>query len=414
MSDESTDTSEPDEALPRVPPDKKLPPSSSGGGVRCGLSRKPRKKTAALFEQLFEEEGADRDGIVSEEEGSFQSLQDQRTLDLEQQLKDEFEEAFDDNSSGTRTNDDDYYVEQGEEEVAEIMPDASGQLQHGKFDLTGLCTNKQEIGSGAHGTTYKARPDGCDYSVAVKVMDVGRKHQARQEVDIMLRMQPHRNIVRFPGFGLVPRHLNTVCVVMELAACDLSQLSCFHGGLDEETAKCFIADVVRALVSLHACGIIHRDIKGANILLFSDGAAKVADFGVSVQLRLPAVSTCGPAGTRDWQSPENLYGEDYGTQTDIYSLGRTVIEIVSGSCRPNDGCLEQIWPQISDGCRDFLFQCLRRDPARRATAVALLDHPWLRGVNSAAPSAAAALAVEIFSQRKQIMLERDLEPVGFL
>ncbi|KAH7510519.1 hypothetical protein FEM48_ZijujUnG0104100 [Ziziphus jujuba var. spinosa] len=164
------------------------------------------------------------------------------------------------------------------------------------------------------------------------------------------------------------------------------------GRLDESLIGYYTRQVVQGLEYLHSCGLVHCDIKGRNILVGEDGA-KIADFGCSRWVNQPAEI----AGTPMFMAPEVARGEEQGFACDIWALGCTVIEMATGgSPWSNVGCdpvgaLYRIafsgespeFPSfLSEQAKDFLGQCLKRNPKQRWTASQLLKHPFLEEFNS--------------------------------
>jgi Protein kinase domain len=160
----------------------------------------------------------------------------------------------------------------------------------------------------------------------------------------------------------------------------------------ERTVASFIAQVARGLDYLHTQGVVHRDIKGANILVTKDSEVKLADFGVSTR-RGPdtagAASNLDVAGTPYWMAPEIITLSGCSTVSDIWSVGCTVIELLTGfppyhelsdvtalfrivtdECPP-------LPDDVSSECQNFLRACFTKDMNARATAQDLLRHPWL-------------------------------------
>ena len=151
----------------------------------------------------------------------------------------------------------------------------------------------------------------------------------------------------------------------------------------------FIKQVLEGLCYLHTQGIVHRDIKGDNILTTKEGLVKLADFGVAIKLS-DTVKSMSIVGTPYWMAPEVV--EQTGPCTpacDIWSLGCTVIELVTGAPPyyelekvaalyriVNDGC-PPFPTNISPSLRDFLTKCFQREPLIRVTAKSLLKHPWI-------------------------------------
>lgn len=160
------------------------------------------------------------------------------------------------------------------------------------------------------------------------------------------------------------------------------------GKFPESLASVYIAQVLEGLSFLHEQGTIHRDIKGANILTTKDGLAKLADFGVATNIAKlddsPSV-----VGTPNWMAPEVIELHGATTASDIWSLGCTVVELLTGNPPYHHlGQMQAMFaianndhfpiPEgISPLVQDFLMQCFQKDPNLRVTAKKLLKHPWV-------------------------------------
>lgn len=142
---------------------------------------------------------------------------------------------------------------------------------------------------------------------------------------------------------------------------------------------------------LHRQGTIHRDIKGANILTTKDGLAKLADFGVAT--KITNIGDHSVVGTPNWMAPEVIELNGATTASDIWSLGCTIIELLTGKPPYHNfrqmpalfAIVNDEHPPIPDGLsppvQDFLLQCFQKDPNLRVTAKKLLKHPWMLSVD---------------------------------
>jgi mitogen-activated protein kinase kinase kinase 3 len=180
------------------------------------------------------------------------------------------------------------------------------------------------------------------------------------------------------------------------------------GPFKENTIRHCTAQILSGLAYLHAMQIAHRDIKGGNILVGPNGEVKLADFGLAKKISYEA-AIHSDKGTSFWMAPEviksKFSGSGYNLLADIWSLGCTVIEMATGEhpwhehCRPGEPCHNPIagmfraansddTPEIPEGLseegKEFLRQCLRRDPRSRRTAAQLMDHPFVREYFAAA------------------------------
>ncbi|CAO2628737.1 Mitogen-activated protein kinase kinase kinase 4 [Lemmus lemmus] len=204
----------------------------------------------------------------------------------------------------------------------------------------------------------------------------------------------HPNLVRYFGVEL---HREEMYIFMEY--CDegtLEEVS--RLGLQEHVIRLYSKQITVAINVLHDHGIVHRDIKGANIFLTSSGLIKLGDFGCSVKLKNNTQTMPGEVnstlGTAAYMAPEVITrakGEGHGRAADIWSLGCVVIEMVTGK-RPwheyehnfqimykvGMGHKPPIPERLSPEGKDFLSHCLESDPKMRWTASQLLDHAFVK------------------------------------
>ncbi|XP_033348222.1 uncharacterized protein LOC117232734 isoform X1 [Bombus vosnesenskii] len=163
--------------------------------------------------------------------------------------------------------------------------------------------------------------------------------------------------------------------------------------LDEETARKNFRDVVMGVEYLHYQRIVHRDIKPSNLLVDSDGRIKIADLGVSAELRASGELLSGPAGTPAFAAPETtMPGAHYsGTLCDVWSMGVTLYCLVTGKI-PWDGAGSIIGvqaavrseplkfpekPVVSENLRELIAKMLAKNPAERIKLSDIKEHAWL-------------------------------------
>lgn len=249
------------------------------------------------------------------------------------------------------------------------------------------------LGKGSAGTVYKSLNMESGDIVAIKQVplrnipkaDLGR---IMGEINLLNHLD-HVNIVKYMDSIKTKDHLNIVLEFVENGS--LANTVKKFGSLPESLIAVYIEQVLTGLCFLHSQGVIHRDIKGANILTTKEGHVKLADFGVARRLgELEGRGQDDVAGTPYWMAPEVIEMSPPSTASDIWGVGATCIELLTGSppyfelsalpalFRIVQDPHPPIPEAISPALRDFLLQCFRKDPATRLTARKLLEHQWIR------------------------------------
>ncbi|KAF9240655.1 hypothetical protein BU15DRAFT_73886 [Melanogaster broomeanus] len=249
------------------------------------------------------------------------------------------------------------------------------------------------IGRGQFGVVYRALNLTTGQMVAVKRIRLeGLKEeevtQLMNEVDLMKSLS-HPSIVKYEGMVRDDDFLNIVLEYAESGS--LGQTLKAFGALNERLVAGYVVKILEGLHYLHRCQVVHCDLKAANILTTKTGNTKLSDFGVSLNLRVMERGMNDVAGTPNWMAPEVIELKGASTKSDIWSLGCTVIELLTG--RPPYGdiansmtvmfrIVEDEMPPLPDDCSDalydFLQQCFHKDPGQRPDAVMLCEHPWLK------------------------------------
>lgn len=234
----------------------------------------------------------------------------------------------------------------------------------------------------------------------------------QQEMSILRRLR-HENIVRYYGTSREGCKLN---IFLEyVPGGSLHSIIQKFGPLNEDLVSVYTRQILSGLHYLHRHNVIHRDIKGANVLVDDKGKVKLADFGASKRLNniVPQGSysesgtieqnstlmTRSLKGTVYWMAPEVIKQKGHGKQADIWSVGCTVIEMVTGK-PPWSDFTDQVSAMyhiascnkppslphdLSTPLKDFLLSCLKREHSKRPTAAQLLVHPFIDSP-SASPS----------------------------
>ena len=269
-----------------------------------------------------------------------------------------------------------------------------------------LFTLQYPIGHGAFGSVYKAVHNSTNKLYAIKIIDYSKDNNkennniisynyssVQQETAIMKLVNQSNFIVKYYG-SYFSRKSNTLWLILEYcssgSAIDL-MLSMDRTFSEVEVAT-IMEMVLQGLIIIHNKNLIHRDIKGANILLSEDGYAKLGDFGVGAQL-LTEKYRKSKKGSPYWMSPQVASNLKYDFKTDIWSLGITCIELIEGEPPFSELKPKSVMEKMSknppkpsefvdfnehtDEFRSFIEHCLEIDPNKRYTAEELLKHEFI-------------------------------------
>ncbi|XP_028843161.1 serine/threonine-protein kinase dst1-like [Denticeps clupeoides] len=247
------------------------------------------------------------------------------------------------------------------------------------------------IGSGGFGQVFKAQKRNSDELVALKYVywDPGATTNPFKEIRLLKECN-HQNLTKFHGTYL-QRH--TIIIAMEF--CGGGSLFELYKDCDpfykDETAY-VCREVLQGLKYLHAKSIIHRDIKGQNVLVNNVGDVKICDLGLAARLSDHG-ALFNKAGTSKWMAPEVVRGKNkmpYNEKCDIWSLGITAIEVAQAEHPPDFMNPRRIASFISRlkeernwsrKFEDFICQVLNVDPRKRPSAEELLLHPFVNGAH---------------------------------
>lgn len=207
-------------------------------------------------------------------------------------------------------------------------------------DPSGLFELVEVVGSGTYGQVYKGRHTETGQLAAIKIMDVTEEEEEeiKLEINVLKNHSHHQNIATYFGAfiqKMVPGVDDKLWLVMEYCGAgsvtDLVK-STRHLSLSEDWIAYICREISRGLSHLHASKIIHRDIKGQNVLLTDNAEVKLVDFGVSARLDRTIGRRNTFIGTPYWMSPEVIDCENnpeakYDYRSDLWSLGITAIEM---------------------------------------------------------------------------------------
>ncbi|KAF6168259.1 hypothetical protein GIB67_011644 [Kingdonia uniflora] len=249
-------------------------------------------------------------------------------------------------------------------------------------------TRGKTIGRGSFATVSAALVHRTGEVFAVKSVEYSKSELLQREDKILSSIKcPH--IVSYKGCDVTNENgKNMYNLFMEYvsggAVSDVIQKSL----LDEFTIKSYMRSIILGLEYLHLEGLVHCDIKGSNILIGLDGA-KIADLGCAKWINEGKEMPI--SGTPLFMAPEVARGDDQGFAADIWAIGCTVIEMATGHPPWVDvidpvsalyrigfsGEVPEFPSFLSNEAKDFLSNCLRKDPKERMTATQLLKHPFL-------------------------------------
>jgi len=266
------------------------------------------------------------------------------------------------------------------------------------FELQDLQVIKL-IGHGSGGTVQKALHVPTQRLVALKVITLDVKESVRKQILLELktlyRTQSEYVVTFYDAFFSE----GSIFIALEyMDGGSLADLLKLNGCIPERILARITTQVLRGLVYLHkSLHLIHRDIKPSNLLLNTRGEVKIADFGVSGQLAHTLSQAVTWVGTVTYMSPERISGRSYSYDSDLWSLGLTLVECTLGRYPyPGDGGRGEpmgFWELLdfvvksppptlpASKCSPelcaFVTACLQKEPEERLPAAKLLEHPFI-------------------------------------
>uniref|UniRef100_A0A672KSK0 non-specific serine/threonine protein kinase n=1 Tax=Sinocyclocheilus grahami TaxID=75366 RepID=A0A672KSK0_SINGR len=285
-----------------------------------------------------------------------------------------------------------------------IDPLISSSIMLSPQDPAGIFELVELVGNGTYGQVYKGRHVKTGQLAAIKVMDVtgDEEEEIKAEINMLKKYSHHRNIATYYGAFIKknpPGMDDQLWLVMEFCGAgsvtDLIK-NTKGNSLKEEWTAYICREILRGLTHLHQHKVIHRDIKGQNVLLTENAEVKLVDFGVSAQLDRTVGRRNTFIGTPYWMAPEVIACDEnpdatYDFKSDLWSLGITAIEMAEGApplCdmhpmralfliprNPAPRLKSKKW---SKKFQSFIESCLLKNHNQRPSTEQLMKHPFIK------------------------------------
>ena len=259
----------------------------------------------------------------------------------------------------------------------------------------------EKLGGGGMGVVYKALDTHLDRHVALKLLppELTRDEDARERFVLEAKAASaldHTNICTIHDIDETPD--GQMFIAMGYYEGETLKKRIEHGPLPIEEALDIAVQVAQGLVKAHEAGIVHRDIKPANLIVTTDGAVKIVDFGIAKLTGQTALTKTGlTLGTTAYMSPEQLAGNDVDQRTDLWALGVVLYEMLTGqhpfrreaamalmSAILNDTAkpVREIRPDLPGTLSEIVSRCLQKKRGHRYESAAALQND-LKGCLSA-------------------------------
>jgi eukaryotic-like serine/threonine-protein kinase len=250
--------------------------------------------------------------------------------------------------------------------------------------MSGRYQLEEPLGHGGMASVYRARDTALGREVALKVLaenltgDEELLKRFLREARLAARLS-HPNVVSVYDVG--EEEDGRPYIVMELVE---GETLAERGRVSPDEARDLALQAARGLAHAHEAGLVHRDVKPANLLLSGDGTLKIADFGISRAAETTRLTQVGTVlGTAAYLAPEQALGEEVTAAADVYSLGVVLYELLTG--RPPFefesladlaekqramaiAPVRELAPEAPRALEDLVMRCLARNPSYRPTA----------------------------------------------
>jgi eukaryotic-like serine/threonine-protein kinase len=256
----------------------------------------------------------------------------------------------------------------------------------------------RHLASGGMGEVWEAVDERLQRRVAVKILHPRTAAQAsareslRAEATHLARVS-HPNVLTVHDFG---EDNGLAFLVMELVeGPTLAEVVVRDGALEPERVRVVLLQLAGALQAAHAAGIVHRDVKPANVILAPDGTVKLSDFGIAGRVGSQLVAEVGEIlGSTHYLSPEQALGDAVTASSDLYSLGVLAHELLCGRKPFDKGSpiatalahVTEVPPGLPEGTPDELAtivaSCLAKDPEDRPASAGAIHRALTRPVAS--------------------------------
>lgn len=274
------------------------------------------------------------------------------------------------------------------------------------------------IGRGQFGIVYRAIDNSTGRIVAVKQIPLEDKimeevDKLMQEVHLLRELQSPQ-VVKYEGFVRSENFLSIVIEYVENGSL-LNTIRTF-GCFKENLCARYTRKILDGLIYLHSKDVVHCDIKLANVLSTKSGDIKLTDFGVSINMSGESTIQGGVNGTPNWLAPEVITLRGTSKASDIWALGCTVLEMITGRppySRQNAmsvlfSIVEDPHPpmpgDLSRELTDFLMSCFKKEPRARSSARELRCHPWIV-LHQAADSVTRPLSATAYNRKASSTIE---------
>ncbi len=289
------------------------------------------------------------------------------------------------------------------------------------------------LGSGSFASVRRALHKSSGKVYAVKQVSKslsipGAAEAVATEIKMLRAIGVHRHVVSLIDEFEMPTAL---CLVLELAhGGEVFERIAEHGAFGEAAAAAIVRQVALALEHVHACHVVHSDIKPENVLYVSDrldSEVKLADFGLAAFCGGPhTASVTGQRGSLSYLAPEELLTSRFDHAVDLWAVGVMVFVLLGGylpfdpsqstddqtvrkrilagqpAFTTEQGGYPQQWAHVSSEARALIAQLLESDPAKRLTATRLLATPWVAGKAPTKPLPESDVALKRFNEARRV------------